>query len=248
MPVIVNGYEFSDAEMAAELPNHHDSAEPLKTAMTALVLRHLLITQAEQLQVQGASDEAKIEALLAQQVNTPIPCAEECARYYQAHPSRFTVGELVEASHILFQVTDSLNLDQLRAHAQTVLAQALENPSQFAHYAKANSNCPSSEVGGNLGQLSRGETVPEFEKFVFTTPAHSIYPKLIETRFGLHILQIGRKEAGQLLPLEQVQNRISEALQQTSLAHATRQYLQLLVGQAEISGIDLSGADNPLVQ
>ncbi|MRT33286.1 hypothetical protein FGX01_05990, partial [Xylella fastidiosa subsp. multiplex] len=79
-----------------------------------------------------------------------------CLRYYQSNPQRFMVGELVEADHILFQVTPGVNLDMLRAHAGAVLADLLADPSQFAEVARRQSNCPSAAVGGNLGQLGRG--------------------------------------------------------------------------------------------
>ena len=247
MPVIVNDYELSDAEMEQELAQHQDAADPMQSAMTALVLRRVLLDEAKNLGLPG-QDEAAIEALLAQEVVVPAPSAEECERHYQAHPGRFTVGELVEASHILFQVTPALNLDGLRKHAEIVLADVLEDPSTFAACAKANSNCPSGEVGGSLGQLSRGDTVPEFEKALFAAEAGRIIPRLVETRFGLHIIQVARKIEGKLLPLEQVAEKIADAMQSASHDHATRQYLQLLVGRSKISGINLAGADSPLVQ
>ncbi|MBI3285050.1 MAG: peptidylprolyl isomerase [Burkholderiales bacterium] len=247
MPVIVNGYELSDAEMECELPQHQDASDPLKSAMTALVLRRVLLDQARALGLQG-EDEAVVDALLEQEVLVPTPGREECLRHYQAHADRFTVGELVEANHILFQVTPALDLESLRKHAETVLADVLDKPERFAALAKANSNCPSGEVGGNLGQLGRGATVPEFERAVFAAEADSIIPHLVETRFGLHIVQLGRKAEGSLLPFEQVEAGIADAMQRASHSHAVRQYLQLLVGRAKISGIDLQGADSPLVQ
>jgi peptidyl-prolyl cis-trans isomerase C len=248
MPVIVNGYELNDAEMEQELPDHQDAADPVQSAMTALVLRRVLLDEARQLEIQADQDEAIIEALLKQEVKVPMPGREECLRQYQAHPARFTVGELAEASHILFQVTNGVDLEALRKHASIVLADLLENPKQFAECAKANSNCPSSEVGGSLGQITRGATVPEFEQAVFSAEAGSIIPRLVETRFGLHIIQLGRKVEGQLRPFEEVESSISDAMRMASHDHAVRQYLQLLVGRAKISGIDLPGADSPLVQ
>ncbi|MBI1834967.1 MAG: peptidylprolyl isomerase [Burkholderiales bacterium] len=247
MPVIVNGVELSDAEMEKELPAHQGSADPVKSAMTALVLRRVLLDRANELGLSG-EDEDKIEALLVREVVVPKPSDEECLRHYEMHPQRFTVGELVEANHILFQVTANLDLEQLRKHAELVLRDVLDEPSHFAAMAKANSNCPSSEVGGNLGQLSRGDTVPEFEKVIFAEAEHRIVPRVIESRFGLHIIQIGRKLAGQLLPFSQVHSKIADAMQRASHDHALRQYLQLMVGQAKISGIELAGAESPLVQ
>lgn len=249
MPVIVNGYELSDAEMERELPQHQDAPDAMKSAMTALVLRRVLLDEARQLGVgSGLDEEAVIDALLQQEVKVPTPGREECQRQYQAHPERFKVGELAEASHILFQVTPAVDLEALRKHAAVVLADLLENPQRFDECAKANSNCPSGEVGGSLGQIGRGDTVPEFERALFAAEAGSIIPKLVETRFGLHIIQVGRKVDGRLLPFEEIESGIADAMHQASHDHALRQYLQLLIGRAKISGIDLQGADSPLVQ
>jgi peptidyl-prolyl cis-trans isomerase C len=247
MPVVVNGYELSDAEMEQELPDHQDAPDPLHSAMTALVLRRVLLDEARKLGLQGA-DAIAIDALLEQEVVVPTPGLDECLRQYQAHPAHFTVGELVEANHILLQVTPSVDLEGLRKRAEALLAELQEHPERFADLAKSSSNCPSGEVGGSLGQIGRGDTVPEFEKAVFAAQEGCIIPKPVETRFGLHIIGLGRKAAGRLLPFDEVAAGIAEAMQRASRDHALRQYLQLLVGRAQISGIDLAGADTPLVQ
>lgn len=253
MPVIVNDHELTDAEMERELPSHQDARDAIQSAMTALVLRRVLLDEASVLGVtsragEAASDDQIIDALLRQEVKVPVPDREECLRHYQAYPHRFTVGALAEASHILFQVTPGVDLDALRRHAGKILADLLENPDLFAECAKANSNCPSSEVGGSLGQISMGGTVPEFEQALFAAPAGSIIPRLVETRFGLHIIQVGRKVDGHLLAFADVEQNIARAMHQASHDRSLHQYLQLLVGRAKISGIDLPGTDSPLVQ
>ncbi|WP_034292990.1 peptidylprolyl isomerase [Herbaspirillum sp. RV1423] len=255
MPVVVNGYELTDAEMEQELPLHQGARDAMQSAMTALVLRRVLLDEARRLQVQapadGAreqSDEALIDALLRQEVRVPAPQRDECLRQYHAYPERFRVGALAEASHILFQVTPGVDLDALRHHAGVVLADLLENPQLFAECAKANSNCASGELGGSLGQIAPGATVPEFERALFAAEAGSIIPRLVETRFGLHIIQVGRKLDGALPSFDQIEPGIAKAMHQASHDHALRQYLHLLVGRASISGIDLPGADSPLVQ
>ena len=247
MPVIVNNYELSDAEMEQELPQHQGCSDPVRSAMTALVLRRVLLDKAKELGIEG-DEEQKIESLLNRELNIPESTEEECLRYYDLHQPRFLVGELVEVNHILFQVTPNVDLDALRQRAQQVLDELILEPSEFAAAAKKYSNCPSAEVGGNLGQLSRGETVPEFEKAIFAAAAHSLLPRLVESRFGLHIVQLGRKVAGRLMPFEQVKNQIADAMQRASYDRALQQYLKVLVGQAKISGIELDGADTPLVQ
>lgn len=248
MPVIVNNHELTDEEVERELDHHRDAPNPLQRATTAVVLRHVLLDEAAQLGIAGVDEEAVIAALLEQAVPTAAPERSECERHYAAHPQRFTVGELIEASHILYQVTPNVDLDSLRKRAEKTLAEVLADPAVFAERARTQSNCPSGEVGGSLGQLSRGDTVPEFEKVVFAMAPDSIFPRLLETRFGLHIVKVARRVEGRLLPFEQVEAPIANALSAARREAAWRQYLQVLVGRARIEGITLEGADTPLVQ
>lgn len=248
MPVIVNNHELTDEEVERELDHHRDAPNPLQRATTAVVLRHVLLDEAAQLGIAGVDEEAVIAALLEQAVPTAAPERSECERHYAAHPQLFTVGELIEASHILYQVTPNVDLDSLRKRAEKTLAEVLADPAVFAERARTQSNCPSGEVGGSLGQLSRGDTVPEFEKVVFAMAPDSIFPRLLETRFGLHIVKVARRVEGRLLPFEQVEAPIANALSAARREAAWRQYLQVLVGRARIEGITLEGADTPLVQ
>ncbi len=247
MPVTINGVELTDADMEQELPLHADAPNPMRAATTALVLRRVLRDEAARQGLDLASEDDAIGVLLER--HAPAPEADEaaCRRYYQANPQRFIVGELIEADHILFQVTPGVNLDLLRAHAGAVLADLLADPSGFAEVARRQSNCPSAAVGGNLGQLGRGDTVPEFEKAVFSLPAGGLLPQVLETRHGLHIVRVTRRIEGRLLPFEQVRESIASALAAASRDTAWRQYARLLVDRADVRGIDLGAAEDDRV-
>jgi peptidyl-prolyl cis-trans isomerase C len=70
----------------------------------------------------------------------------------------------------------------------------------------------------------------------------------VKTRFGYHVLRLDRRIGGAQLPFEAVRERIAAYLREHVWRRAVSQYLQLLVGQAEIEGIELNGASSPLVQ
>lgn len=249
MTVKVNGVALTDADVSAEMARHQDADNALDMALNTLVVRRLLLDEASRLGVGGPDDESVISALLAQEVALPEVDESACRRHYDQHPAHFVVGELIEADHILFQVTSGVDLEALRRRAQDVLAQALADPGRFEELACAFSNCPSSVTGGSLGQLQRGDTVPEFERAVFSMPAGQILPRLLETRFGLHIVRVARHVDGQRLPYAQVRDTICDALVAANRDTAWRQYLQGLAGRARIEGLSFyQGADGPLVQ
>lgn len=192
-------------------------------------------------------DEA-IEALLEKEVVTPVPTEAECRRYYEQNPAEFENGDLVHARHILLQVTPQVNVSQMRARAEEALNTLLAEPDRFAAMAAELSNCPSGEQGGNLGQVGRGDMVPEFEKALFKFGASGILRDLIKTRYGFHIVAIDRRIPGQKLPFDAVRGQIAGRLQSRVEEKALRQYVSVLAGQAEIEGVELEAAGSPLVQ
>lgn len=192
--------------------------------------------------------DSAIEALLEKEVATPVPTEAECRRYYEQNPAEFKSGDLVHARHILFQVTPQVNVPQVRARAEEALNTLLAEPGRFAALAAELSNCPSGEHGGNLGQIGRGDTVPEFEKVLFKFGVLGLLRDLVRTRYGFHIVVVDQRIPGRKLPFEMVRDRIAEELSASVEKRALRQYVSLLAGQAEIDGVDLEANATPLVQ
>jgi peptidyl-prolyl cis-trans isomerase C len=200
----------------------------------------------------GAREEASvddaIEALLAREVLTPSPTEEECRRYYDGHPREFESGDLVHARHILFQVTPAVRVPEIRARAEQTLNDLLREPDRFEALARELSNCPSGQHGGNLGQIGRGDTVPEFEKALFRLGPTGVLREVVKTRYGFHIVALDRRIPGEKLAFDLVRTRIAERLQASVEEKAIRQYVSVLAGRAAVSGADLAGAETPLVQ
>lgn len=198
--------------------------------------------------VDAASVDAAIERLLEREVRTPEPTEAECRTYYDANPARFTSGELVAARHILFQVTPATPVQVLRAKAEGVLSDVLRAPERFDALARECSNCPSAAHGGNLGQLTRADVVPEFAQALFDGAWTGIRPQLVTTRHGFHVVAVEHRAAGRTLPYEAVRASIATRLREHVLAHALRQYVHVLAGQADVRGVDLGGVATPLVR
>jgi len=246
--ISVNGVVIDEARLASEAQRHQEAVDPMESAAQELVLRELLAQRARALGVGTEGDEA-VRAVLAAEVRTPSADEAACRRYYDMHGERFVVDAWVEVEHILFQLTPRIRAPMLRHRAGEILqALAQAGPAAFADMARQYSNCPSAAAGGGLGMVRRGETVPEFEAEVFAMPAHTLRDRLVETRDGFHIVRTGARDPGRTLAFEEAHARIAEWLQAASERRATHQYLQWLVGQADIKGLDMQGADSPLLQ
>lgn len=196
---------------------------------------------------EGTIDQA-IEELLEREVVTPVPTDEECRRYYDSHPREFDSGDLVHARHILFQVTPSVRIPEIRARAEETLNALLREPERFAAVAAEMSNCPSGQQGGNLGQIGRGDAAPEFEKAIFRLGPTGLMRELVKTRHGFHIVAIDQRIPGKRLPFDMAREEIAERLRATVEEKALRQYVSVLAGKADVQGADLNGTQIPLVQ
>jgi len=69
------------------------------------------------------------------------------------------------------------------------LKQQILDGKDFADIAKANSSCPSSAKGGDLGAFGPGQMVPEFDKVVFSAPINEVQGP-VKTQFGYHLLEV----------------------------------------------------------
>jgi peptidyl-prolyl cis-trans isomerase C len=75
-----------------------------------------------------------------------------------------------------------------------------------------------------------------------------VLPRLVHSRFGLHVVEVLRREVGTVAPFESVRAAVRQSLLQQSWATALRQYLQVLAGEAQVVGVQLDAADTPLLQ
>ena len=254
MEISVNGRIISERDIARETQYHPSKSlqEAREHAVRALVVRELLEQRAERLGIGGRPEdlETRIETLVECEMRVPKADEAACRHYYEVHKKRFHSPDLIEARHVLFPARpdDPEAVSAARAKAQDTIAILKERPERFADLAKELSACPSAKQGGNLGQLSRGSTVPEVETFLFELDEGQLCPVPVRSRYGFHVLRVDRRVNGRLLPFEAVQQKIADFLEERVWRQAVRQYLQLLIGAAEIRGIDLKGSVPPLVQ
>ena len=203
----------------------------------------------------GSTSEAAsaaIEALLSAQLDIPEPSEEACRRHFDAHPARWRNGDRAQVRHVLFAVTPGVDVRKLRDRAEALLLEVRchrdGDADRFAARAADLSNCPSGAQGGSLGWLRREDCAPEFARELFAQPEIGVLPRLVHSRFGLHVVEVIAREAGHTPGFEAVRGAVALALRQQAFVSALRQYLQLLAGAARVEGVVLDSADTPLVQ
>ncbi|MEZ4324370.1 MAG: peptidylprolyl isomerase [Polyangiales bacterium] len=157
----------------------------------------------DQLQI----DDAALTAWMAEH-------SEEIDRDYAGQRARFTgLAEQVRARHILikYEETDS---DEVKAAARaraTALLRRARAGEDFAALARANSeDTGTATLGGDLGYNERGRMVPQFDAAQFALDVNQI-SDLVETRFGVHIIQVTGKREGDV-PEAEAKREIAEGL------------------------------------
>jgi len=73
------------------------------------------------------------------------------------------------------------------------LKKEIEGGKTFAELAKQHSQCPSGRDGGNLGQFSQGDMVPEFDKVIFSDLPIGQVSDPVRTQFGYHLIQVHKR-------------------------------------------------------
>lgn len=255
VPASINGITLNE-------PGEALDAETLRERAYAELLRqravHLgLLPRTQGLTAPELDDTERrvIEAMTDNEVTCPEPTDEECHRYYEANKPHFIAGQALHVRHILFAVTPGVNVHALTQRAETALLDLIRKDvpaGRFEQLAAELSNCPSSAEGGDLGWLSPEDCAPELANELFYQTdsrwGMGVHPRLVHTRFGLHIIEVLSRKKGTLPAYEEVTLSIRQRLQHQSRATALRQYMRLLVGQARVEGVELEGTDSPLVQ
>lgn len=127
---------------------------------------------------------------------------EEIAQYYEEYESFFFQPEKRKISHILVEDKEE---------AELLLNQLNDGIIDFETTAKEKSICPSAEKNGDLGYISRGQMVPEFEEASFSLEAGNL-SDIVKTEFGYHIIKCYDTQEEKQLSLEEAGDNIKSIL------------------------------------
>lgn len=257
LPVItVNGVALDEKDLANELQYHPNENfnVVVQQAGQALVIRQLLLDEAKKQGIlssstEEANDEEAMQKLVEANISYDAPNDDICQRYFDNNKEKFMTMPLMEVDHILLAAAkdDIEGRDAASNNAKVIISQLQQEqkndePSSFAALAKEYSACPSKESGGNLGQLSKGQTVPEFERQLMPL-AEGIADKAIESRYGFHVVNINRKIEGKQLDYDMVSDKVRGYLINSASHLAIQAYIQSLVEQAVIEGVEIKFSD-----
>jgi peptidyl-prolyl cis-trans isomerase C len=252
--VTVNGVPIPHDEISREAQNH-PSPTPIAAwtaAARALAVRELLLQEARRSGLEAeplsdgegrteTDDEASIRILVEREVPVPTPDEAVCRRYYEQNLRRFRSADVYEAAHILIAAPphDQSAYAAARCRAAILIAAVRNAPERFAELALAYSACPSKAVAGNLGQLSTGDTTPEFDRALRAMTPGETSAEPVASRFGYHVIRLDRKIEARQVPFEHVRDRIADYLVDRTRHTAIAQFVARVAARADVRGVDL---------
>ncbi len=190
---------------------------------------------AEELNKALASDIKVKKIVLAQLGDNAKPSQKEISKFYSDNTDKFTVPESVHVRHILVLINkgdDDKVKAEKKAKIENLRQQVLDG-ADFAEVARKNSDCPSKEKGGDLGNITRGQTVEPFEDAAFSQEKNVIGP-VITTDYGYHVIQVLEQNPKKTIALEEVKSKISDYLEKQKQADAFTALIKKLRENAKI--------------
>jgi peptidyl-prolyl cis-trans isomerase C len=184
----------------------------------------------------GLGYQKLMQAQFADRMNVT---EDDARKYYSENKKAFETPKQVRASHILIKpdTTDTgADTNEAKAKAKAKaedLRRQIKSGAAFAELAKANSSCPSSAKGGDLGFFGKGQMVPAFEKAAFELNVGQV-SDIVETQFGYHIIKVtDRKDAG-VTTFEQAKDDLIASLKATKQSKLAKEYIGSLKAKAKI--------------
>ncbi len=232
-----NGFTVTDTELSAEydklIQSYPSKADFEKDLIDRKIDKSFLD---EQMNSQILRD--KIYAKVTEKVS--ISDAESQKYYDDNKETLFKVPDQVKVSHILIkfntpageQVTDAIKAEAKKKIDD--VASQLNNGADFAELAiKYSEDTASAVNGGDIGFVSQGQTVPEFESVAFAQDIGKV-SDVVETTYGYHILKVTEKKASYVQTFDEVRDTIKSYLLSNKQMEEWQKFVYSLVDASKI--------------
>jgi parvulin-like peptidyl-prolyl isomerase len=190
----------------------------------------------------------------------------EVKNFYDKNVEQFKMPETIHAKHILVKaivpqmkqelrqkdakISDaelekkiSEEKEALKAKADKLFAEVKANPGKFEEIAKKDSeDKASAERGGDLGDMPEGTVDPTFWEAAEKTPKGQLYPGVVASQFGFHIIKVLDHKAPHQQTFAEAKENIREQMSQQKKQAFLQEWAQK---QRSVAKIDVEKAYQP---
>ena len=221
-PVVarVGGHPIGASEVEARM--RHAGVGP-KAALESLIDERLLLDEARRRGIAESAEDARavervmVRALLQDLEAGLTPASipmDEVRGDFEEHRDRFQVPEQRASWHILVEDTG----DDGRERARAILAEVLEAAEPKAVYRRYAAAQGGAETGLTVEELPaiprNGGLEKPYEDVLFAAKAKGPLKKLVETRYGWHVVSLTQIIPAETRTLEDVESEIRQRLSQ----------------------------------
>lgn len=135
------------------------------------------------------------------------------------------------ARHILIRINEVVSEAEAKRKLETIRERVV-NGVDFAEQARLNSQDGSAAKGGELGWLSPGDTVPEFERALDALKINELSP-VVQSPFGMHLIQVLERRERDVSE-ERQRGTARQALRERKLDEAYQDWLRQLRDRAYV--------------
>ena len=230
----VNGVTITEAEvdsMVVSLMQHGQNVnneQGRKMVLEQLISKKLLLLDAQKnlfeydpefkKELEMVKNDLLVNFTMKKALEKVTVKDEEVKEYFDKNKEMFVEGEKVGASHILVDSEEKANDLIAKINAKEV---------SFEDCARENSSCPSSENGGNLGEFTKGQMVPEFDEACFSMEVGEVRGP-VKTQFGFHIIKLNSKSEAKPVEFDTVKEQLKVSLIQEKQQEAYKSKINQL--------------------
>ena len=214
----VDGDPITQLELSIAEPTLHDALQQVPAdqqyseLLKAVINIHLMAKAATAAGLDKKPDNAALidftrERVLRQLYLTGKMAAIDDAAVkaaYDAQVAKFVPGDEVHVEHILVAT---------EAEAKDIISQ-LDKGANFEDLAKQKSSDSSSQSGGDLGWVGKGQTVQPFEDAAFALDIGKYTEAPVQSQFGWHVIKLLEKRKSSPPAMADVQDQIRSQLEQ----------------------------------
>ena len=163
----------------------------------------------------------------------PKPTQTDIEQYYQQNKEQFRSTEQVKVAHIVKYV-DWRTDEAAALDAMTKAHEELDSGAAFEVVVDKYTDC--SDKGGDLGYVTKGQLVEEFEDVVFNLGVGQV-SDIFRTRFGFHVAKVYDRKPGAVPSLKEIKQQIVDELTRQMRQNTIDKFLDQLRSMARIEEV-----------
>ena len=132
---------------------------------------------------------------------------KELRERYDREKERYRLPERARLREIVILKPETAAAEQQARQKVDQIAEQARNNADFALLAKTTSQAPTKDKGGDLGEVARGELLPELDKAVFNSQSGAVIGP-IEAKTAWHILKVEQRLPSEVPAFESIKDKL----------------------------------------